>query len=140
MKKRFKEAQSRWFTPVQQLEIDACSRCQECIQICPVVKEGFPDGAMERIDAWQKLSGHLTGFFSGWRDRSKDDDLLKGISSTLARCTSCGLCGIVCESGISTASLWESMRGAGRDLGFRDPVAEKMRSQSLSRKIPMKKR
>lgn len=136
MKKRFKEAQSRWFTPVQQLEIDACSRCQECIQICPVVKEGFPDGAMERIDAWQKLSGHLTGFFSGWRDRSKDHDLLKGISSTLARCTSCGLCGIVCESGISTASLWESMRGACMDLGFREPVAEKNAKSILEQKNP----
>lgn len=136
MREQFKEAQSRWFSPVQQLEIDACSRCQECIQICPIVKEGFPDGAMERIATWQKVSNHITGFFSGWLDRSMDDDLLMHISSTLARCTSCGLCGIVCESGISTASLWESMRGACMDLGFREPVAEKNAKSILEKKNP----
>lgn len=136
MKQQFKEVRARWFTPVQMLEIDACSRCQECVGVCPIVMEGFPDGAMERITEWQKASAHITGIFSILRDRSQDELLLSHISSTLARCTSCGLCAIVCESGISTASLWESMRGACMDLGYREPVAEKNATTILEYKNP----
>lgn len=130
--------ESDWFSSLQMLELDACSKCQECIGVCPTVTAGFPDGAMERISSWQNL--HTSGFSLLKQIFSrKEPDLsfhLSHISKTLSRCTSCGMCSIVCESGINTTALWESMRGACRDLGYRDTTLEMKTESILQNKNP----
>ena len=104
--------------------------------ICPVVQLGFPDGAMDRIEAWQEISNHMTGIFSNRHSPSENNALLTKMSSTLARCTSCGLCATICESGISTAPLWGSMRGACSEMGFKEPLVEKNSALILRKKNP----
>lgn len=123
---RFAETQSRWFSPLQMLELDACTRCQECVRACPVVTAGYPGGAMERIAGWRmlgtppgRLLSRLARAPAGGPDRV-------ALFSSLFRCTSCGACSIVCESGIACAPLCESMMGAGREMGFVDPGVEKV--------------
>lgn len=107
------------------LELDACTRCMACVEVCPTITSNDPDGAMERIDNWKKLtpSPLLMKLFQ----RSEPDysGILTDISATLTRCTSCGRCAVVCESGIQTSQLWESMRGVCRDRGYRDEALEK---------------
>lgn len=124
--KRLLEIQSHWFSPLQMLELDACTRCRECLAVCPVVQAGFPDGAMERIAVWRQLvspSARLLTLFG--RSPSSDQDRIALVSS-LIRCTSCGACSVVCESGISCAPLWESMMGAGREMGYADRAVEEI--------------
>ncbi len=121
----FSEIQSHWFTPLQMLELDACTRCQECVAACPVVRAGIPDGAMERIEVWRRTCSPINRLKSFLLKKSESGSDLTALFESLFRCTTCGICSVVCESGISTTSLWESMRGAGRELGFKDAAVEK---------------
>ncbi|MEI6840141.1 MAG: (Fe-S)-binding protein [Methanomicrobiales archaeon] len=107
------------------LELDACTRCQECVAACPVVRAGIPDGAMERIDAWRGAGSRSTGLVPRFPRIISPGPGLPPLFESLVRCTTCGICSVVCESGISTTSLWESMRGACRELGFRDAAIER---------------
>ena len=122
----FAEVQSRWFSPLQMLELDACTRCQECVDACPVVRAGFPDGAMERIAGWRGTGTRSTGLIARLLLKTPSGSDLTALFESLFRCTTCGACSFVCESAISTTSLWESMRGAGRELGFRNAAVEKI--------------
>jgi heterodisulfide reductase subunit D len=88
---------------------------------------------MEKIQAWQKLT-RPSSLTSSLRMDSKVS--LSDISISLSRCTSCGICAVVCESAIHTASLWESMRGAIRELGFVEDMASKKSDLILRMKNP----
>lgn len=134
--KEIKKITSRWFTPIQMLELNACTKCQECVSICPTVSAGFSDGAMERIQSWQKLTKSPYSISSLLRNKVDFEASLQDVSLSLSRCTSCGCCAVVCESGIQTAALWESMRGATRDLGFHDDVAAKKAETIIRKKNP----
>ncbi len=109
---------SRWFSPIQMLELDACTRCQECVRACPVAALDRNTDPMERIDGWRKIVDRQTGLRARLFGRPPlDEDVLCDLADRTYSCTTCGACGVVCESGISTARLWESMRGAIVDLG-----------------------
>ena len=118
------------------LELDACTRCQECVAACPVVRAGIPDGAMERIDVWRRAGARSTGLKALLlKSRSSGPDLT-ALFESLFRCTTCGICSVICESGISTTPLWESMRGAGRELGFRHADVEMIAGGIITMKNP----
>jgi heterodisulfide reductase subunit D len=134
--KEIKKIISCWFTPIQMLELDACTKCQECVSICPTVTAGFCEGAMERIQSWQKLIKSPYSISSLLEKKVDFEVSLHDVSLSLSRCTSCGICAVVCESGIQTAYLWESMRGATRDLGFHDDVAAKKAETIIRKKNP----
>jgi len=118
------------------LELDACTRCQECVAACPVVRAGIPDGAMERIAAWRETGTRSTGLKALLLKASSPGSALPALFESLYRCTTCGICSVVCESGISTTSLWESMRGAGRELGFREAAVERTAEVIVQMKNP----
>lgn len=118
------------------LELDACTRCQECVAVCPIIPEGYTDGAMERILDWQQAckSESLIGRILK-KDSDKTNFLLK-ISKSLSRCTTCGICAAVCESGIATTSLWESMRGACIEMGLIEKESNKRAEATIHNKNP----
>ena len=132
----FPDIRSRWFSPLQMLELDACSRCGECVRVCPVVGEGYPEGAMERIAGWNRAAARSTGVVARLQRKPFDPSCFAGIYSSLSRCTTCGACSAVCESGISGAPLWESMRGAGREMGFCDGAGERTSASIRREKNP----
>ncbi|RXE56473.1 hypothetical protein ABH15_10410 [Methanoculleus taiwanensis] len=114
----FSEIHSRWFSPIQVLELDACTRCQECLNICPVTAIDRETSPMDRIGDWRRIVDRQTGIRARLFGRpSLDEKILHDLADSAYACTTCGACGVVCESGISTAQLWESMRGAIVDLG-----------------------
>jgi len=118
------------------LELDACTRCQECVDACPVVKAGYPDGAMERIAGWRRLgtpSGKVLALLHQSPTYEADQAAL---FSSLFRCTSCGACSVVCESGIATAPLWESIMGAAREMGFVNVTIERTARIIMEKKNP----
>lgn len=133
---RFPAVRSRWFSSLQMLELDACTRCRECVDVCPVVRAGFPDGAMERIAGWRRLGTPSARFISRLTKASFAGTDRVALFSSLFRCTSCGACSVVCESGLALPALWESMMGAGREMGFCDAAVEQVADAVLHEKSP----
>jgi heterodisulfide reductase subunit D len=137
---------SRWFSPIQMLELDACTRCQECVRTCPVTAVDHENNPMDRIDGLRRIVDRHTGIRARLFGRpSPDGETLHDLTVRTYACTTCGACGIICESGISTTQLWESMRGAIVDLGcdrtgvFADTAERIARFQSPYGSLPEKR-
>ncbi|MDO9549876.1 MAG: heterodisulfide reductase-related iron-sulfur binding cluster [Methanoregula sp.] len=122
---KFSEIQAGWFSPVQMLELDACTRCLECIDACPVIRAGFPDGAKNRIDGWRSIDSPSSRILARIFKHAASERKIPAVFSNLSRCTTCGACSVVCESAIDIPSLSESMRGASREMGVTDASVEK---------------
>jgi heterodisulfide reductase subunit D len=123
---------SERFTAVQLMELDACTRCNECLNWCPVYEEintgqftpaEMPEGhtvteqealAYSPRNRIMALKDFINKGY-GWRARLfgpkhiPEEDILK-FKDQLYHCTTCGACGSVCEAGIDTVEIWESAR------------------------------
>jgi len=115
------------FRCTQLLEFDACTRCNECIEWCPVyqeIKEGrfVPWDTMSEEDKLgfspkyrvlkmremlNKKYG-LRALIFGPREITKEE--LEKYKDQTYMCTTCGTCRTVCESRLDTVSLWETTR------------------------------
>lgn len=122
---------------LQLLELDACTRCGECLNWCPVY-EALRDKAItpvEKITAYKNFIHRLHGLRSvlaGPGEMSKEE--LEQFAEALYQCTTCGACGEACEVGIWTQRLWPTLREKmvqlevgpiGPQRGMRQVVAEK---------------
>jgi heterodisulfide reductase subunit D len=110
------------FTPIQLMELDACTRCGECITWCPTFQEKqtldeiTPLRKIERVRSFlrsQQLGwlGRLLGF------RGASEERLASFSEGTYDCTLCGRCAVVCPVQIHTRELWISMRETLVDQG-----------------------
>jgi heterodisulfide reductase subunit D len=115
-------------TPVQLMELDACTQCGECLKYCPVqdvtgdVSISPPEKVRvfkEFIKATDGLKGRLFG-------KEIDPRLLQDFAKAVYECTTCGGCGQGCTVGIFTQRLWPSLRRemVRRGLGPIGPQAE----------------
>jgi heterodisulfide reductase subunit D len=107
---------NRHYSIRQLLQIQACTNCQACADVCPAVA-GSLDGklsAVYRLTALGRILKTRTGF---WRKlcRIKEPtrEELRAFSDTVFRCTLCGNCRQICPVGIDLTQLWHSVR---RDL------------------------
>ena len=100
-------------TPIQLIEIDACTQCGECLKFCPVQDvTGNPLISppekirifREFIKATEGLKARLFG--AGEIDRK----LLEDFTKAVFECTTCGACGQHCTVGIFTQRLWPMLR------------------------------
>ncbi|MFO0751713.1 MAG: (Fe-S)-binding protein [Thermodesulfovibrionales bacterium] len=98
---------------MQLLELDACTRCGECLKYCPVQDvAGNPSISppekirvfREFIKATEGLKARLFG--PGELDRR----LLEDFTKAVYECTTCGACGQNCTVGIFTQRMWPMMR------------------------------
>jgi heterodisulfide reductase subunit D len=98
----------------QLMEVDGCTRCQECMKWCPVyaVRPERPEVApMHKGAKWRELLAKQHGLrakIMGGQPLNEDE--MKAITEEMYMCTTCGVCGTVCEAGISTVDLWEAVR------------------------------
>jgi heterodisulfide reductase subunit D len=95
------------------LEIEACTNCRICAEVCPAV-EAAADGKLSgvyrlkelkkilraRTTLWRRLLGRKEPPASQWKD----------FSQTVFRCTLCGNCQEVCPVGIHLKDLWLRVR------------------------------
>ncbi len=110
------------FTTMQLMELDACTRCGECITWCPTYQE---KQALEAITPLGKIESTRSFFRAqqlGWLGRllglrGATEERLAGFSEGTYDCTMCGRCGVVCPVNISTRDLWISMRETLVDQG-----------------------
>jgi len=97
----------------QLLEIEACTKCQACAQVCPAVA-ATQDGELSglwRLEALKRILKSRTGIlarFFGKNGASEQD--LDHFSETVFRCTLCANCEEVCPVGIRLKELWLSVR------------------------------
>ncbi len=106
----------------QLLELDACTRCGECVKWCPTFTEKqeldeiTPLRKIERVRSFLRAQtlgplGRLLGY------RRATDETLQMFSAGTYDCTLCGRCAVVCPVHIDTRSLWIAMRETLVDQG-----------------------
>lgn len=96
----------------QLIEIEACSRCGECLLWCPV----YPHDTREDVTARGKL-GRLRRMVSKDNVAAADAAFL----DSLYACSGCGQCHVVCPIRIDTPELWEQARQALASAGLSQP-------------------
>ena len=107
-------------SPKQLLELDACTRCGECLNRCPVYAIRGNEGINPRgkIQAMKKF---IRGQYGLWAKifgpKKLDEENLKQFSDMVYRCTLCGECGLSCPVSIDSRTLWISLREVLIDLG-----------------------
>ncbi len=103
------------FTLRQLFEMEACTRCAECVSACPTFAEA-PDN--QEIHPLQKINqtkrfwkaDHLGFLARLFGNRPATEEQKKAFSEGVYRCTLCGRCHVVCPVQIDTRPLWISMR------------------------------
>jgi len=97
----------------QILEIEACTNCQICANVCPAVTAAA-DGelsAVYRVDGIRKILKSRNRLLRKlFRSNELSEDQWNHYSSTVFRCTLCGNCQEVCPVGINLKDLWLSLR------------------------------
>lgn len=97
----------------QMLELDACARCGECQNWCPVYQEDEREDILPRgkAAAFRRLlaqeGNFLQRLFAGSAPSEEDVDRL---AKDLYECSVCGQCHYVCPTGVDTLELWEALR------------------------------
>ncbi|MEJ2586597.1 MAG: (Fe-S)-binding protein [Deltaproteobacteria bacterium] len=112
------------------IELDACTRCGECLTWCPVYDQDNKEAIIPRakvtdflkiIRAQQGLAGSLirsdktpealkTLLKSVFRYKEPTDAQIQEFVKNLYECSTCGQCHVVCPAHIDTVNLWEDIR------------------------------
>jgi len=114
----------------QIMELDACTRCGECIKWCPVYAQDPQDTITprEKIRAFRKIiasqNSLINKFISpeSWLGRiicpqpPTEEDIQKA-ARALYECSTCRQCHFVCPSRIDTVELYEALRRVLVDSG-----------------------
>jgi heterodisulfide reductase subunit D len=103
-----------YFSLWQMLEMEACTRCGECIESCPTFAEARNEQIhpLEKIEKLKRFwkADHLGWLARLFGIRPASDQALKGFGQGVYQCTLCARCHVVCPVGIDTRELWISMR------------------------------
>lgn len=91
------------------IELDACTRCNECIQWCPVQDVTndpsiSPPARIQEYRAFVEQTHTLKGKI--FPSKEVSEERLKKFKDSLWTCVLCGTCGEVCTVGIDTKKLW----------------------------------
>ncbi len=112
------------------IELDACTRCGECLSWCPVYDQDSKEDLIPRrkIIDFLQLARTQNGFLAGIMKSNRVGESLKKIIGkiggykeitkeqvdefvfNLYECSTCGQCEVVCPAHIDTVNLWEELR------------------------------
>ena len=110
----------------QLLELEACTNCQVCADVCPAVSASL-DGelsAVYRMKGLKQIIKSRTGLFRAvFGRKGPSEEQRKHFSDTVFRCTLCGNCQEICPVGIHLKGLWLSLR---QDLVHSDSYPKKL--------------
>lgn len=97
----------------QLIELDACTRCGECLRHCPVQDvTGNPAiSPPEKIRIFREFIKATEGIKAKlFGPADIDRKLLEHFTRAVYECTTCGACSEACTVGIFTQRLWPMMR------------------------------
>ena len=124
------------FTLRQMMEMEACTRCGECIDACPTYAEAqneeiHPQQKIARTKSFWKADhlGFLARLF-GIRPPTEEDQAAYG--QGVYQCTLCARCHVVCPVQIDTRPLWISMREQLVAWGLYPEVFDTLRERVTS--------
>ncbi|MBF0559311.1 MAG: (Fe-S)-binding protein [Nitrospirae bacterium] len=107
---------TRYLSPQQLIELEACTQCGECLKYCPVqTVTGRPSiSPPEKIRMFREFikatSGLKARLFGPPEAGAIDRALLEDFVKAVYECTACGACGQNCTVGIFTQRLWPVLR------------------------------
>lgn len=127
-------------SPRQIIELDACSRCGECVEWCPVYNQDEREGVTPRSKAtrFKKILSSQYGLLSadsflgklfGKKKPTKEE--LDQFTADLYECSTCRQCHFVCPAQIDTVELWEGIRRSFVDAGYGPLEPQKNLIQSV---------
>lgn len=105
----------------QLMELDACTRCGECMKWCPVYAVDKRDELIPRnkIADLKSLLKSQTGLRAKLLAKNRfPKEQLDNLLNALYECTACGQCHFVCPARIDTAELWEALREVVAEAGL----------------------
>ena len=115
----------------QVMELDACTRCGECVKWCPVYAQdpNISITPREKLRAFRKIiaaQNSLRRKFVNPEGRLgkiicpklPTEDELKAAAEALYECSTCRQCHFVCPSRIDTVELYEALRRSLADSGI----------------------
>src|SRR4030066_2274507 len=121
-------------SPKQLIEIDACTRCGECLKYVPV----FAYKGEEAIDPRGKIQAFksfIRSQYGLWAKifgpKKLDEEKLKKFSEMVYRCTLCGECSVSCPVSIDARSLWSALRETLVAMGHYPEAAHRMKANVL---------
>jgi len=124
-------------TKLQVVSLDACTRCYECLNWCPVY-DVTGDKSMttpEKIRTYGELIRQEEGLKAKlFGPPHVDAETLEKLSIALYTCTTCGVCGEVCPVGIHTQELWPAMRAKMVELGVGPIGGQRQAKQIVAEK------
>ncbi len=104
----------------QLVELDACTRCSECLKWCPVqeVTGRRQISPPEKIRLYREFIENTEGLKARITGGKVDRRLLEDFVRAVYECTTCGACGEACEVGIFTQRLWPVLRRKMVEMGL----------------------
>ena len=121
-------------SPKQLVEIEACTRCGECLKYCPV----YAQKGEEEIDPRGKIQAFKSFIRSQYGIWAKifgpkklDEEKLKKFSEMVYRCTLCGECSVSCPVSIDAKHLWTALRETLVEMGHFPQAAKRMKANVL---------
>ena len=116
----------------QLLELDACTRCGECVKWCPTFAEKQELDEITPLRKIERLRSNLRAQALGPLSRlfgyqRPTEETLQSFSTGTYDCTLCGRCAVVCPVNIQTRSMWIAMREMLVDQGVYPEVMDHMR-------------
>jgi heterodisulfide reductase subunit D len=121
-------------SPKQLVEIEACTRCGECLKVCPVyVQKGEeeidPRGKIQAFKSFIRSQYGLWAKIFG--PKKLDEEKLKKFSEMVYRCTLCGECSVSCPVSIDAKHLWTALRETLVEMGHFPEAAKRMKANVL---------
>ncbi len=121
-------------SPKQLIEIDACTRCGECLKYCPVYAQKKEEAIDPRgkIQAFKSFIRSQYGIWARiFGAKNLDEEKLKKFSEMVYRCTLCGECSVSCPVSIDAKHLWTALREILVEMGHFPEAAKRMKANVL---------